>query len=511
MSLAVVVEGDPLALAVHSAVNDHAFIVDPPAERAAVATLPSAAPRLDRVATVLLVRHGRSAANSGGVLAGRTPGVQLDDVGQRAGGGHRQPDRAAADRGGRLQPARALPADRRGNRRRAERRPRVADRRPADRVRVRRLDRAASSRSSPRTRCGRSCRRTRAASRSREGSRCATMQARAVAAVRDWDAEITAEHGPDAIWAAVEPWRRDQGDPRRRARVAPRQLPADRGRPGLGLGGLATRRCARSWSRCNEHGRPRRPRRRPSARRRRKTASSDAVVGGGAGSWRGFIAYAVGLSACRSSSTTSNSPDRFVAGTVGEPGQRTFFLQARDGNRVTSVALEKQQVSILAERVDLLLDEALRRSGGDSAIPAVAPVGPSDRSRSTSRSSRSSASARSRCRWDREDRRVVIELFPVTDETVVMPDDDDRRHDDSDDSDDSEASDPSDAVEIEVEVEASEVLIVKLDAGVRPRLRPAGAVRRLGRPPALPVLRQPARPRGHICAPAPTGSGALPD
>ncbi len=33
------------------------------------------------MATVLLVRHGRSAANSGGVLAGRTPGVDLDEVG----------------------------------------------------------------------------------------------------------------------------------------------------------------------------------------------------------------------------------------------------------------------------------------------------------------------------------------------------------------------------------------------------------------------------------------------
>jgi uncharacterized repeat protein (TIGR03847 family) len=32
-------------------------------------------------------------------------------------------------------------------------------------------------------------------------------------------------------------------------------------------------------------------------------------------------------------------PDRFVAGTVGEPGDRTFFLQAVQGPRVVSVAL----------------------------------------------------------------------------------------------------------------------------------------------------------------------------
>ena len=47
-----------------------------------------------------------------------------------------------------------------------------------------------------------------------------------------------------------------------------------------------------------------------------------------------------------------DSPDRFVAGTVGQPGERTFFLQAREGNRITSVVVEKQQVLVLAEHLD---------------------------------------------------------------------------------------------------------------------------------------------------------------
>src|SRR6266851_3697241 len=64
-------------------------------------------------------------------------------------------------------------------------------------------------------------------------------------------------------------------------------------------------------------------------------------------------------------------PDRFVAGTVGQPGMRTFYLQASAGGRVTSVALEKVQVSLLAERLDELLDEVLRRSGGQAGAPAV--------------------------------------------------------------------------------------------------------------------------------------------
>lgn len=56
-------------------------------------------------------------------------------------------------------------------------------------------------------------------------------------------------------------------------------------------------------------------------------------------------------------------PDRFVAGTVGQPGERTFFLQATDGNRVVSVGLEKQQVALLADRLEQLLDEVSNRTG----------------------------------------------------------------------------------------------------------------------------------------------------
>src|SRR3954453_1137620 len=66
-------------------------------------------------------------------------------------------------------------------------------------------------------------------------------------------------------------------------------------------------------------------------------------------------------------------PDRFVAGTVGLPGRRTFFLQATAGPRVTSVALEKTQVAALAERVEELLDEGVRRSGGGAPGAAGGP------------------------------------------------------------------------------------------------------------------------------------------
>ena len=64
-------------------------------------------------------------------------------------------------------------------------------------------------------------------------------------------------------------------------------------------------------------------------------------------------------------------PDRFVAGTVGPPGQRTFFLQASEGPRVTSVSLEKQQVVVLADRVNDLLEDF---AGGEAADEVAAEV-----------------------------------------------------------------------------------------------------------------------------------------
>jgi uncharacterized repeat protein (TIGR03847 family) len=49
--------------------------------------------------------------------------------------------------------------------------------------------------------------------------------------------------------------------------------------------------------------------------------------------------------------------ERIVAGTVGVPGERTFFLQARKGSRLLSVSLEKAQVAALADRIQQILRE----------------------------------------------------------------------------------------------------------------------------------------------------------
>lgn len=71
-----------------------------------------------------------------------------------------------------------------------------------------------------------------------------------------------------------------------------------------------------------------------------------------------------------------DAPDRFIAGTVGEPGHRAFFLQARQGGSIVSVAAEKTQVAVLAANLAALLDTLAER--GVEGIPADAGDRPVD-------------------------------------------------------------------------------------------------------------------------------------
>ena len=102
-------------------------------------------------------------------------------------------------------------------------------------------------------------------------------------------------------------------------------------------------------------------------------------------------------------------PDRFVAGAVGQPGERTFYLQASAAGRVTSVTLEKFQVSLLAERLDELLDEVLRRTGGQAGVPAAAAAELADDGPLELPLMEEFRVGAIALAWDGEDERVVIE------------------------------------------------------------------------------------------------------
>ncbi|MHC8561169.1 DUF3090 domain-containing protein [Streptomyces albidoflavus] len=102
-------------------------------------------------------------------------------------------------------------------------------------------------------------------------------------------------------------------------------------------------------------------------------------------------------------------PERFVAGTVGLPGRRTFFLQASSQGRVTSVALEKTQVAALAERMNELLDEVVRRSGGNAAVPAVVPADVADSAPLDNPVEEEFRVGTMALAWDGEDQRMIVE------------------------------------------------------------------------------------------------------
>ena len=171
-----------------------------------------------------------------------------------------------------------------------------------------------------------------------------------------------------------------------------------------------------------------------------------------------------------------DQPERFVAGTVGQPGDRQFYLQARDGARVVSVALEKQQVQALAERVDALLDEVVRRTGGEAPVPATAPLGSDDLDPLDPPVTEEFRVGAMALGWNGDTELVIIEAHEtLEDDEAEVPD---------------LEEDPDDG---------PTVLRVRL-SGVQARAfaKRAASVVSAGRPPC-PFCTQPLEPSGHIC------------
>jgi uncharacterized repeat protein (TIGR03847 family) len=167
-------------------------------------------------------------------------------------------------------------------------------------------------------------------------------------------------------------------------------------------------------------------------------------------------------------------PERFIAGTVGQPGERAFYLQASGGGRTTSVVLEKGQVSQLAERLDELLDEVLRRSGGAAAVPAAAPVGLADDGPLELPLMEDFRVGAIALAWDHDGDHVIIEAQEETDE-------------------------PVEPLTEEVPEDGPGVLRVRISAAAaRAFSRRALQVVGQGRPPC-PLCGLPLDPAGHVC------------
>jgi uncharacterized repeat protein (TIGR03847 family) len=210
-------------------------------------------------------------------------------------------------------------------------------------------------------------------------------------------------------------------------------------------------------------------------------------------------------------------PDRFVAGTIGEPGNRTFFLQARKASQVVSVVLEKVQVQVLAERLDQLLDELEERGVAETAREPSPDTGPLDEPlveafRATTLT----------LGWDPDTERVLVEARadPVEVELELEAVDDDDEALVDDDAAAVEAAGPRAVAELDAGIAASiraafeasasdedededidgpDVLRVRVSASAaRSFVERAARVVASGRPPC-PMCGQPLDPQGHIC------------
>jgi len=166
-------------------------------------------------------------------------------------------------------------------------------------------------------------------------------------------------------------------------------------------------------------------------------------------------------------------PERFVAGTVGQPGDRTFYLQASGSGRTVSVALEKVQVQVLADRLEELLEEVRRRGVGE--VPVVAPGELEDTAPLDAPVEEEFRVSTMGLAWDGEVDRVVVEALAPQD---------------------------AEAEEVEPLAETDEgpdALRVRLSADMaRAFVARAQRVVAAGRPPC-PLCQLPLDPEGHVC------------
>ncbi len=173
-------------------------------------------------------------------------------------------------------------------------------------------------------------------------------------------------------------------------------------------------------------------------------------------------------------------PERFVTGTVGQPGERAFYLQARGDSRLVTVALEKAQVKVLTDRLTQMLGEVRRRGVGAEVLPEPVEVATDTAPLEQPIDPEFTVGAMSLA-WDGESRggSVVVQAHEITEDAEEVEYEADQ------------VPDP--------EVEGPAVLFVRLEPGqAREFVARATRLVAAGRPPC-PLCSLPLEPTGHIC------------
>jgi uncharacterized repeat protein (TIGR03847 family) len=175
--------------------------------------------------------------------------------------------------------------------------------------------------------------------------------------------------------------------------------------------------------------------------------------------------------------------DSIAAGAVGEPGHRAFYIQAEKDGRVLSVLVEKQQVAMLAERVQMLLDQVTAQFP-EAAVEVPTPLAP-DAGELRGDPVPLFRAVAIGIGFDASRRLVVLELH----ERPLDEEDDEAEEDDDED----------DAAALAVGEEEGYLARLYFTAAQARAMatRGSAAVER-GRPPC-PLCGGPLDPSGHIC------------
>ena len=103
-----------------------------------------------------------------------------------------------------------------------------------------------------------------------------------------------------------------------------------------------------------------------------------------------------------------SQPERFVTGTVGEPGERAFYLQLRSSSRLFSVAVEKAQVQAITARIDVMVSE-IRKS---NPLLTIEKLAKDDAPLESPVDAEFQVGAMSLA-WDEEQKLICIELYEL--------------------------------------------------------------------------------------------------
>jgi uncharacterized repeat protein (TIGR03847 family) len=106
-----------------------------------------------------------------------------------------------------------------------------------------------------------------------------------------------------------------------------------------------------------------------------------------------------------------DDPDRFVAGTVGEPGERAFFIQVKSSQRLASVALEKAQVQAIAARLEVMVAEVKK----SDPLIAIVKSPPDDAPLDSPIDAEFQVGAISLA-WNEQTQRICLELYELEDD-----------------------------------------------------------------------------------------------